>query len=209
MIALFKLLGNDFVNGVWETKLCNEQARNGKPTPTSSAAEKEAFIRRKYAQKEFLEDPPEDPSEDIWNAIGNQDVTACYRSLVYLDQNARMPPVNAGLLARQVGSNVDDQGNFAPTALHRASQFNNTTVLLLLLMSGKFQIDALDGSGRSALMYALHFDNPRSAKLLLKYGANKDITDFQGDTPLAWLRAHGKATLKCASDPDLLRLLIE
>lgn len=76
-------------------------------------------------------------------------------------------------------------------------------------MSGKFQLDALDGSGRSALMYALHFDNPSSVKMLLKYGANKDITDFQGDTPLAWLRAHGKSTLKCASDPDLLRLLIE
>ena len=76
-------------------------------------------------------------------------------------------------------------------------------------MSGKFQLDALDGSGRSALMYSLHFDNPDSAKILLKHGANKDMTDFNGDSPLTWLRSHGKSSLTCASDPDLLRMLIE
>lgn len=209
MVELFKLLGNDFVNEVWEATLCNGKFEGIKPLPTSSAAEKEAFIRKKYAEKEFLKEPLGVPAEDLWNAIGNQDVISCYKALVHLDQNASMPSDNAILLAREVGSHIDNQGNFMPTGLHRASQFNNTLVLLLLLVSGKFQLDALDGSGRSALMYALHFDNPSSVKMLLKYGANKDITDFQGDTPLAWLRAHGKSTLKCASDPDLLRLLIE
>lgn len=209
MVELFKLLGNDFVNGVWEAKIRNGDIDNIKPSPTSSAAEKEAFIRMKYAEKAFLAEQPGNPNEEIWNAIGNQDLVSCYKALVHLQQNPVMPAASATLLARQVGSNIDEQGNFAPTGLHRASQFNNTLVLLLLVMSGKFQLDALDGSGRSALMYALHFDNPDSAKILLKHGANKDMTDFNGDSPLTWLRSHGKSSLTCASDPDLLRMLIE
>lgn len=211
MIALFKLLGNDFVNGVWEAEMIydDENLEKIKPSPNSSAADKELFIKKKYLDKAFLEKYVGDPSEDLWNAIEKQDVILCYKALIRLDQKSPMPILSAALLARQVGSKVDDTGAFSPTGLHRAAQFNNTSVLLLLLVSGKFQLDDLDASGRSALMYALHFDNPASAKLLLKHGANKDITDFHGDTPLTWLRAHGKSTLKCASDPDLLRLLIE
>lgn len=211
MVVLFRLLGNEFVNEVWEAEfqVVSTSFEHVKPLPSSSAAEKEIFIRKKYVEKAYVRKVPGEPSADLWSAIEQQDTKACYMALVHLDQNSPMPSLEASLLARQVGSKVDDHGSFAPTALHRAAQFNNTSVLLLLLVSGKFQVDALDGSGRSALMYALHFDNPASAKLLLKHGACKNITDFQGDTPLTWLRAHGKASLKCASDPDLLRLLIE
>jgi len=207
MVSLFKVLGNVQANNIWEAALRSSEYDQEKPEPSSSAAVKESFITSKYVDKKYVELDP-NAWDHLWDAIQHQDVRACYRALVQSSGSPKSPATSSSILAARVGSKIDSQGVFVPTALHFACQFDNTTMLELLILSGKFPLEALDGSGRTCLMYALYFDHPSCAKMLLRNGASPQGVDFEGYSPLTWLRAHGTRALNCASDPDLLKQLM-
>ena len=207
LVSLFKVLGNVEANNIWEATLRSSEHDQAKPEPSSSAAVKETFITSKYVDKKYVELDP-NAWDHLWDAIQHQDVRACYKALVQSNGSPQGPAISSSILAAKVGSKIDSQGVFVPTALHFACQFDNITILELLILSGKFPLEALDGSGRTCLMYALYFDHPSCAKMLLKNGASPEGVDFEGYSPLTWLRAHGTRALKCASDPDLLKQLM-
>ncbi|WKJ88821.1 ankyrin repeat domain-containing protein [Methylomonas montana] len=76
-------------------------------------------------------------------------------------------------------------------ALHDAAFRGHTAVIGLLLdhgvdVNGKEN----DGSGFSALVYAVRDDHIPTAKLLLERGADINIRDNDGQTPLMWVLTH-------------------
>lgn len=206
MVSLFKVLGNDVVNSIWEANL----DQSLKPQPSSPASVKESYIIEKYVKKAFVEPRSGDGSwnDDLWEGIKKNDILACYRAMVHSQGAPKSPIQPAKILATNVGSTFQEHEDFLPTALHFACHCGNVLVVVLLLVSGKYSIDVQDGSGRNPLMYALYFDKPEIAKILLAYGSSPKIVDFEGFTPFIWLKKKCPRSTQCAGDPDLLKDLI-
>ena len=228
----FETANPGIVNRVWEARMDEvDGLADQKPTASSPTEAKEQFISLKYVDKAFLSSKSAGKrhdqarvSTDLWNAIERDDIVAVYEALSIADQRLASPPDAAAALAESLvgvdsvesvesggevpGSGGRELDTFLPTHVHLAARHGNTDVLLLLLLSGKCGFDEeTDASGRSALAYALWFDQPDAAKLLLKHGY-RQTPDFAGWSPLAILRGRGELSLRCASDPELLELLI-
>ena len=75
-------------------------------------------------------------------------------------------------------------------------------MLLELLLQHSAPLDGRDVFGRTPLMYAVLYDQPAVAKLLLRRGAASGIHDRTGRTALQL--AAGR---RCDRDPDLAALL--
>ena len=220
MLSMFERLGSA-VNSVWEARLAF--LPDEKPQSTSSPETKEVFVTKKYKEKAFISleaaerrKDQAQVSKDLWSAIEMGDVNDVYEALSILDDR----PTSSDNKANELYALIDGAGGkaercfvhgedarFRPTHLHLAAMQGDQDVLSLLLLAGKFDIDEVDASGRSALVYSLWFDNADAAKLLLKHGARLS-PDFTGSTPLQILRGRGEHSLRCNSDPGLLELLI-
>ena len=81
-------------------------------------------------------------------------------------------------------------GSAAPAALHRAAQAGDITGLTAALAAGA-DIDALDGRGRTALMYAVDKGYVLLVEPLLEAKADPDIRAPDGPTALFMAIAHG------------------
>lgn len=206
LVSLFQVLGNDFVNSIWEANVDESM----KPQPSSPASVKESYIIDKYVKRTFMEPRSGDGSwnDDLWDGIRNNDILTCYRALVHSEGVPKSPMQPAKILATNIGSKFQEHEDFMPTALHFACCCGSGLVVVFLLVSGKYSIDAQDGSGRTPLMYALYFDKPEIAKILLTYGSSSKIVDFEGFTPFTWLKKKCPRSMQCASDPDLLKDLM-
>ena len=218
MLSVFEALGNGVVNGIWEARLADIGVQ--KPTSSSETDVKESFVTKKYRDKAFIpleaaerRQDQAQVSKDLWAAIEKGGILDVYELLSILDEGPKMPGAEAAALEAAVDGKGGDictprqPGDLQATHVHLAAQVGDIRVILLLLHSGKFDIDDVDGSGRSALVYALWSDNAAAAKLLLKNGARIG-PDFAGSTPLQSLRARGEHSLHCNSDPALLELLM-
>lgn len=217
MLNTFEALGNDVINGIWEARLADMGVE--KPTSSSETDVKESFVTKKYRDKAFISleaaerrQDQAQVSKDLWAAIVKGDIVDVYQSLSILEECPKMPGAEAAALEAMVDGEGDlstpqQAGGLQATHLHLAARVGDVRVISLLLQSGKFDIDDVDGSGRSALVYGLWFDNAAAALLLLKHGARIG-PDFAGVTPLQSLRARGERSLRCNSDPALLELLM-
>lgn len=69
--------------------------------------------------------------------------------------------------------------------LHIAVASNRTDLVIYLLETGQFDIDARDANGNTALHLAATLDNPEMIRLLIEYGADKNAArNLDGGTPL-------------------------
>ena len=218
LLGMFEALGNGVVNGVWEARLADLGVE--KPTRSSKTDVKESFVTNKYCHKAFISarqaaarQDQAQVSKDLWAAIEKADIVNVYEALSILEKRPSMPCAEAAALEAAVGGERDCGAHtrraegLQATHMHLAARFGDVGVLLLLLHSGKFDVNDVDGSGRSALVYSLWFDNAAAAKLLLKHGARLE-TDFAGATPIQVLRSRGEHSLQCNSDPALLEILM-
>jgi len=228
----FEAANPGIVNRVWEARMDEVGGlADQKPTASSPIEAKEQFIMLKYVDKAFLSSKAAGKrhdqarvSTDLWSAIERDDILGVYEALSIADRRLASPRDAAAALAESLvgvdsvesvesGGEVPGAGGreldtFLPTHVHLAARHGNTDMLLLLLLSGKCGFaEETDASGRNALAYALWFDQPDAAKLLLKHGYGQ-TPDFAGWSPLAILRGRGELSLRCASDPELLELLI-
>jgi uncharacterized protein len=74
-----------------------------------------------------------------------------------------------------------------------AASHNDMAQVQELLLKGEYDPDAIDShGGRTALDYAVSFDNTAMAALLLDHGALIDARDRDGNTALHWAAARGK-----------------
>ena len=94
------------------------------------------------------------------------------------------------------GINVESLNDDLSTPLIVASQYGHTSIVRLLLESGKCFIDRVGLTDRSALMIASENGHTETVKVLLKYGANvQNQTSSDEWTALFFACKNGHTTI--------------
>lgn len=126
-------------------------------------------------------------------AAGNQDIVSYffenYRSTLNLKDCIAMELAEVGiwgvigtLSASEVGSKCRDEKN--RTLLHLAAQQGEENIVQFLLQNSIAELDAMDADNCTALHLAVMEDWHVIERILLEYGARKDIYDKDHMTPL-------------------------
>ncbi|KAK7580386.1 hypothetical protein V9T40_001015 [Parthenolecanium corni] len=105
---------------------------------------------------------------------------------------------------------VDEKKDDGYTALHLAALNNHVEVAELLIRQGKANMDVQNLNLQTALHLAVERQHPQIVRLLIREGANLNIPDKDGDTPLhEALRNHTLSQLKQLKDAnDVGKLLM-
>lgn len=119
-----------------------------------------------------------------------------YTALQFAADNGNVPIVKL-LLSNNADPNIPNDEGFLP--IHRAALSNQLELLEIFL--SKMNIDAQDNTGNTPLNYAVSQLNIESSKWLLEKGANVNLANNDGFTPLAM------AVL--FEDENMVKLLLE
>lgn len=105
---------------------------------------------------------------------------------------------------------VDEKKDDGYTALHLAALNNHVEVAELLIRQGKANMDVQNHNLQTALHLAVERQHPQIVRLLIREGANLNIPDKDGDSPLhEALRNHTLSQLKQLQDAnDVGKLLM-
>jgi ankyrin repeat protein len=101
------------------------------------------------------------------------------------------------------GADPTIRNNKGDTPFHLAAQFLTDTHVLGLMLGNeiKIDIDEKNNDGETALHLAIDKSNVTAVRLLLSNGANPNVADKDGDTPLHWAAHYAK-------DMDIVDLLL-
>ncbi|CAF3516693.1 unnamed protein product [Rotaria sp. Silwood1] len=83
---------------------------------------------------------------------------------------------------------VHDESSMGCYLLHFAADDGEIDIAKLLIEKGQIPINTLDQTGWSPLHLAAGHNYIDIVKLLLEYGADINIKDYYGNTPLAWAK---------------------
>ena len=97
------------------------------------------------------------------------------------------------LLRDGANLNAKDMGGY--TALLRALEKKNDAIAELLLAQPNLEVNAQGFSGMSALTWYVWRGNERNVQTLLERGANPNLSDADGDTPLHGAAQRGNVKL--------------
>ncbi|CAG9771421.1 unnamed protein product [Ceutorhynchus assimilis] len=109
--------------------------------------------------------------------------------LHFAARNGRTETVKSLLIH---GAMKDIKNNCDQTALHLAVENGYNAIVHILLEHG-FNVNAADNKQQTSLIYACNWhSDPHLIRILLKFGAEMEIKDFDGRTALHWasLRGH-------------------
>lgn len=129
---------------------------------------------------------------------------------INLLDNINMSPLNTAInenkteianLLIERGANVNYKNIFGITSQHLAARNKNSSVLKNLLSKKEIEIDPMDGTGASPLIYASIKGDIECMKILLDNGANINVIDINGRSPIFYALDSGKI--------DALKLLID
>lgn len=178
VMDLFHALGNDYANSIWEALLPKEDQgmndSNGailfieKPKPSDAFSIKERYIQTKYVDKLLFARDPDQNTINILEAIRKNDVRAAYRILAIAEVSANM---TYDALSKDVHhvQPVTDKMLLDPISCE------------IIQDSGKPE-GCLQGC--SLLHFACEYGYPIMVELLLLFGADINMQDFHGRTPL-------------------------
>ncbi|CAN6238727.1 unnamed protein product [Urochloa humidicola] len=178
IMDLFHALGNDYANSIWEALLPKEDQgmdeSNGailfieKPKPSDAFSIKERYIQTKYVDKLLFARDSDQVNIDILEAIRTNDVRAAYRILAIAEVSANM---THDALSKDVHhvQPVADKMLLDPVSCE------------IIRNSGKPE-GCLQGC--SLLHFACQYGHPVMVELLLLFGADINMQDFHGRTPL-------------------------
>ncbi|KAM0835111.1 hypothetical protein ACQ4PT_063147 [Festuca glaucescens] len=211
IIDLFRALGNDYNNSIWEALLPKEDQGMDesnsailfmeKPKPTDAFSIKERFIQSKYVDKLLIAKDANEITIGILEAIRTNDVRAVYRILVLADASPNMtyddlnndvnhvlPVTDKRLFDPASCERIEDSGKpegclQGCSLLHIACQCDHPLVVELLLLFGA-DINKQDFHGRTPLHHCVQKSNDALTKHLLKRGARTTIKDGGGLTAL-------------------------
>eukprot|EP00906_Rhabdomonas_costata_P004277 RCo006349 len=86
------------------------------------------------------------------------------------------------------------------SALHLACHVGSSPLISLVLEQPGVKVNAVDGTRKSSLHVAAHRCTPETLQLLLSKGADSEVKDLHGNTPLDLAQKLGKD-----SNTELLR----
>ncbi|KAG0533962.1 hypothetical protein BDA96_04G237600 [Sorghum bicolor] len=178
IMDLFHALGNNYANSIWEALLPKEDQgmdeSNGailfieKPKPNDAFSIKERYIQTKYVDKLLFARDPDQITINIFEAIRKNDVREAYRILAIAEVSANM---TYDALSKDVHhvQPVTDKMLLDPISCE------------IIQDSGKPE-GCLQGC--SLLHFACQYGHPIMVELLLLFGADINMQDFHGRTPL-------------------------
>ncbi|CAA6655778.1 unnamed protein product [Spirodela intermedia] len=192
ILDLFSTLGNAFCNSVWEGLLqpqpLGEDGRViastsiTKPEPRDPISKKEIFIQLKYMGKILLAEElgefisPPYPAH-IWEAVEKRDIRAVYCFLVASSGNANTRYeefMGHDHFHRVDGPKLNDNGYFEKK---QHDPFTCEKIKDSGVPEGCMQ-------GCSLLHLACHVNDLVMLELLLQFGADVNLQDYHGRTPL-------------------------
>ncbi|XP_057247702.1 ADP-ribosylation factor GTPase-activating protein AGD4 isoform X2 [Beta vulgaris subsp. vulgaris] len=186
ILELFKALGNAYCNSVWEELLSvdNERKDESECSPTSivkpssrdSFSKKEKFIQMKYVEKQLISLNATDTGLTscacaLWEAVRASNLREAYRLIAVSDASIlnttfdETHRVESSRLEEGLGK---DGHKLDPDACPRLRAGEPENCL----------------RGCSQLHLACHIGNTVMIELLLQFGADVNMRDFHGRTPL-------------------------
>ncbi|XWS64069.1 hypothetical protein CRYUN_Cryun06bG0155500 [Craigia yunnanensis] len=194
IVELFSTLGNAYCNSVWEGSLLkNERVDESnaistsitKPCAKDATSNKEKYIHAKYVDKLLIIRDAMQPgvplnSTDIWQAVKTDNLREVYRLIAISDNNivnTTFDDVFSFELYHHVvdaqdsslDSHKEEKKQYDPSACQRIKDSNDPGNCL---------------QGCSVLHLACQCGNPVMLELLLQFGADINMRDFHGRTPL-------------------------
>ncbi|KAG2302581.1 hypothetical protein Bca52824_031232 [Brassica carinata] len=194
IIDLFRNLGNAYCNGVWEGLLqlddnCEKGSSNKlllitKPSSKDSFAIKEKYIHVKYLEKALVVKDERETnlpaSTRIWEAVQRKNIREIYRLIVTADANiinTKFDDITAvDVYHHHVDAQDEVKKRHDPNACQRIKDSNDSRNCL---------------QGCSLLHVACQSGDPVLLELLLQFGADINMRDYHGRTPLHHCIASG------------------
>ncbi|XP_057456605.1 ADP-ribosylation factor GTPase-activating protein AGD4-like isoform X2 [Lotus japonicus] len=187
IMELFNNLGNAYCNSVWEGLLLLDSERVGepnmpmKPCSTDAFQHKEKYIHAKYVEKSLIireEDIDGNPSVStrIWQAVQGINVREVYRLIVTSTSNI----VNMKHGDVVCHADAEEHQQHDPEACLKITETNESMTCF---------------RGWSLLHLACHSDSALMVELLLQFGADINMCDYHGRTPLHHCITTGKNPL--------------
>ncbi|MQL97558.1 hypothetical protein Taro_030257, partial [Colocasia esculenta] len=191
ILDMFRALGNSYCNSVWEERLQSQLQRKdeldlsftsiNKPEPRDPISRKEKFIQLKYVEK-LLVAKERDVSvvsqypAHIWEAVKRSDIQAVYRLLVVSNGNVntRYDEVYSDDLCHDVDMKLNSDSVME-------KELNDPVICKKIMDSGE---PASCMQGCSLLHLACHIGDLVMLELLLQFGADINLQDYHGRTPL-------------------------
>ncbi|KAK6931850.1 Arf GTPase activating protein [Dillenia turbinata] len=189
VLELFSSLGNTYCNSVWEELLQNERVEDSnesptsimKPCPKDNIYKKEKFIQAKYVEKLLVKKASgfQSKATSIWEAVNNNNLREVYRLVAMSDSNiintiydeVFVHNVLLSVNAQESETGYGEVDGRKPDCAHcQGLQDSNEPKTCL--------------QGCSLLHLACHRGNLVMLELLLQLGADINMRDFHGRTPL-------------------------
>ncbi|KAJ0969263.1 hypothetical protein J5N97_022140 [Dioscorea zingiberensis] len=208
------------------SSICRPESRQqqmfvNKPKHSDPISIKEKFIQAKYADKAFVRRPPKADQDHLlvakqmWDGVHANDKKAVYHHIVasnatvnavygHTPSTSSLTLAKALLLQEHSGTLLDrSSSSLASETLNKASPASSphsTVAPEDMIDSGEII------NGFSLLHLACHTADVGMVELLLQYGANVNIPDLQGRTPLHHCiikgrHAFSKVLLSRGADP--------
>ncbi|XP_039159405.1 ADP-ribosylation factor GTPase-activating protein AGD4 isoform X3 [Eucalyptus grandis] len=185
VLDLFHALGNSYCNSLWEGLLQDETVKEvsdgavpsmSKPCPDDAVSHKEKYIHAKYVEKLFIVRDSESSgslhAKSIWQSVKNNDLQDVYRLVVTSDMN----------IVNTIFDEVDGTESYHNFDSNSIDINQNDPANCLQMKDPREPANCLQGC--SLLHLACHQGNPVMLELLLQFGADINMRDYHGRTPL-------------------------
>lgn len=183
LVALMCSLGNERLNAFWQPS--SEVGAGQRPTADAGAAQREAFIRRKYESKGFLKTSARPAAAALHLAALTDDTVLAASCLAHgLEIDEHAPSAPGGLWTAEAAA-----AHAGRTALQVAAAACSEAVLELLLQNlarsaGGVDYVGEDVRGQSALHLAVDAGHAGIVEQLITRGANISSADHAQQTPM-------------------------